>query len=117
MSFTYDPTTDRGKVRLEINDKVYEQGPLPNSQNYQDNEIDYFLSAEGNHIKRATAAACESLSQAWSAHAGTNRLGPMTHESLQASMFADRASKLREQYGYGSEDGSAKAFSVGVTRV
>lgn len=51
MAFTYDVTTDRGKVRLLIND-VSATVAL---QIFQDAEIDAFLELEDNNIRRAAA--------------------------------------------------------------
>ncbi len=48
MSFTYDLSTDRGKVRLSLGDT----GPA-NSYVFEDDEIDYFLTT-GTTINGAT---------------------------------------------------------------
>lgn len=54
MAFTYDVTTDRGKVRMLI--------PDSNASAYvfEDTEIDAYLSIEDG-IRRATALALETL--------------------------------------------------------
>jgi len=55
MAFTYDITTDRGKVRLLIPDRTAAQ------YLFEDAEIDYFLSAEGSVIKKAAALGLETM--------------------------------------------------------
>ena len=58
MAFTYDLTTNRGKVRLLITDSDY-QNPI-----FQDNEIDMFLSiAAENDIRLAAAEALETIAR------------------------------------------------------
>jgi len=54
MAFTYDITTDRGKVRLEIGD-VTSSGSV-----FADDEIDYFLTEE-TAVRLAAARAMETL--------------------------------------------------------
>lgn len=55
MAFTYDVTTDRGKVRMLITDR--------DSSNsiFQDDEIDAFLSLEGNSVRLAAATALDAI--------------------------------------------------------
>ena len=55
MSFTYDITTNRGKVRLLIPDRTATQ------YLFEDSEVDYFLTAEGNVIKKAAALGLETM--------------------------------------------------------
>lgn len=55
MAFTYDPTTDVGKVRMIIGDKdeAYVM--------FQDDEISAFLDLNGESVKRAAAAALDTI--------------------------------------------------------
>ena len=55
MAFTYDLTTDRGKVRLLSTDSVeaYEI--------FDDDDIDAFLSLESSNVKKAAALALETI--------------------------------------------------------
>ena len=46
MAFTYDIATDRGKVRLLIPDRLATQ------YMFEDDEIDWFLTAESTVVKR-----------------------------------------------------------------
>ena len=55
MAFTYAIATDRGKVRLLIPDRTAAQ------YLFEDDEIDYFLTAEGNVIKKAAALGLETM--------------------------------------------------------
>ena len=58
MSFEFNATTDRGKVRLLIGDI---RSDLPNSPIFQDEEIDAFLDLEDDSVKRAAALAAETI--------------------------------------------------------
>ena len=58
MAFTYDVTTDRGKVRLLATD-INASAPQ-----FQDNEIDAFLALAGSNIYRAGAFALQRASRA-----------------------------------------------------
>lgn len=54
MAFTYDLSTDAGKVRLLVPDNKFA------SYIFEDDEIDLFLALEGG-IKKATAMALETI--------------------------------------------------------
>lgn len=53
--FTYDPTTDRGKVRMLITDRN------PATEIFYDGEIDAYLSMMGNNVLRAAALALMTI--------------------------------------------------------
>lgn len=55
MAFTYDVTTDRGRVRMLIPDSS------STSYVFEDNEIDAFLALEDNDVRRGAALALETL--------------------------------------------------------
>lgn len=55
MAFTYDVSTDRGKIRLMIPDNT------STSYVFEDDEIDAFLSLEYDNPRRATALALETI--------------------------------------------------------
>ena len=119
MAFTYDldhateAIANQSKVRLEIGDTVIDEGPRPNGANFQDDEVAYWLESEGDHIMRATAAACETLARQWSL-IPTTRLGPHGESASDiAKAYAERAKQLREEYGRGNTTG-AFAFAVGT---
>ena len=95
---TYDVTTDRGKVRLLIPDRLATQ------YMYEDAEIDYFLAAEDS-IKEATALALETMAsdEAYVQKVITlmdlSTNGPATAKALM-----DRAATLRAQAVAEAED-------------
>jgi hypothetical protein len=92
MTFTFDLTTEAGKVRLLIPDKV-DEGHL-----FEDDEIDAFLELEGNNRKRATALALETAA---SDHALTLKvirlLDLSTDGPAVARSLLERSVRLREQ--------------------
>jgi hypothetical protein len=55
MTFTYDTTTDIGKVRLTLPDKVQTEAL------FTDEEIQVFLDIEGGDWRLATAFALETM--------------------------------------------------------
>ncbi len=58
MTFTYDSTTSRGRVRLLLGDTDTADAT---KQIFTDAEIDAFLAIESSEVYAAAAAACESL--------------------------------------------------------
>lgn len=54
MTFTYDPTSPRGQVRLLLTD-IDEATAV-----FTDDEIDAFLALEGENVKRAAAQAIDT---------------------------------------------------------
>lgn len=59
MSFTFDPTTDRGKVRLLVHDTT--DGTYGTDYDFSDADIDAFLELNGDSVWLASAEACRSL--------------------------------------------------------
>lgn len=55
MAFTYDTTTDRGRVRMLITDRD-EENPV-----FQDAEIDAFLDMNDDSVRLAAASALETI--------------------------------------------------------
>jgi hypothetical protein len=55
MAFTYDVSTNRGKVRMLTPDSS------ATSYVFEDDEIDAFLALEGNDVRRGAALALETL--------------------------------------------------------
>lgn len=119
MSFTYDldsaDATEQlvSKVRFEIGDTVHETGPRPDGTNFADDEVEYWLDSEGDHIMRAVAAGLETLARQWSVVPNTN-LGPHGESASQiAEAYKGRAAELRTRYGYGNTTRSG-AFAIGT---
>jgi hypothetical protein len=117
MAFTYDLTTDTGKVRLELGDTTGDGrgGVRPDGQNLQDEEIAVWLSREGG-VMRAVAAACEALSRQWSIIADTSS-GPLSESAgAVAGKWAERARGLRDAYGFGDVNSAGGTFAGGFIR-
>lgn len=55
MVFSYDPTTDVGKVRMLIPDRVEEHAI------FSDEEIEAYLSMNSSNVRRAAAEALETI--------------------------------------------------------
>ena len=113
MSFSYDTTTDIGKVRFAIGDVTSGAGIKPDGTNLSDEEIQLLVTREGSW-GAAAAACCETLA-VWYARVVTIAVGPR-REDLGAirQAYTDLAARLRLQYGGG---GVAHGFSAGVVRV
>jgi hypothetical protein len=115
MSFTYDLTTDTGKVRLELGDTTADTGIRPDGSNLQDEEIAVWLSREGG-VMRTVAAACEALARQWSIIADTSS-GPLSESAgAVAGKWAERGKGLRNAYGYGDANSAAGTFAGGFIR-
>jgi hypothetical protein len=106
MSFTYDLTTDAGKVRMLIGDTREES---PNFPMFDDAEIAAFLTMEGESFKAAAALALETIAgQEALVHKKIKLLGgdietdgPAVAESLRKTAAAWRA-----------QEDSAPAFAI-----
>jgi hypothetical protein len=61
MPFTYDITTNRGKVRALIPDRLIVDTNGDQAYFFDDAEIDYLLTAEGNVVKKAAALGLEIM--------------------------------------------------------
>ncbi|MBW8001760.1 MAG: hypothetical protein FVQ80_07020 [Planctomycetes bacterium] len=59
MSFSFDPTSDRGKVRLYCHDTT--DGTYGTDFDFSDADIDAFLEQESDSVWYASAAACRVL--------------------------------------------------------
>ena len=92
MAFTYDITTDRGKVRLLIPDRTATQ------YLFEDDEIDYFLAAEGSVIKRAAALGLETMAADEAYVQKVIKLMDLsTNGAATAEALLKRAALLRQQ--------------------
>lgn len=62
MSFSYNPTTDRGRVRLLLRDTTDEVNPIKGEHYvFSDSEIDAFLDMNSNDVWAAASDGCRSL--------------------------------------------------------
>lgn len=103
MTYTYDITNNIGRVRRTIPDRV-EADAI-----WTDEEIDSFLSDEGNNWRRATALALETMA---SDHLLVLKVIKVqnieTNTDRMASAMLRRAQALREQAKDAeSDDGDA----------
>lgn len=89
--FTYDTTTDRGRVRLLIPDATHE------SYVFEDEEIDAFLSLETD-VRRSAALALETIASSQAMTLKVIRLLDLqTDGASVARSLMTRASALRKQ--------------------
>ncbi len=98
MAFTYDTSTDIGKVRFEIGDTTYGAGVKPSGANLTDAEIQLLLTREGT-FGCAAAAACEILARHWSHIPDSASMKERSRANNQVMHFRDAAKDLRAQYG------------------
>ncbi len=112
VAFTYDLTTDTGKLRLEIGDTVSDAGVKPDGSNFSDAELAYFLVQESDSVGRATARACEVLARMFAGYVDLAVGSRRESLSQAAKAYTDRATALRRQFGGGGRG----AYSAGVLR-
>lgn len=105
MSFTYDLTTDIGKVRLALGDTSDGSGMRPDGANFEDEELDTFLVLEGDDVELATARALEVLANQWASRADL-QVGPRKESLSQiATRYAELAKTVRARRSTSSGSG------------
>lgn len=110
MAFTYDLTTDRGKVRLNLGDTVENTGPRPDKRNFTDAEIDHFIDTETEGNNAATASGFETLSSEWASYRITEREGEVSFDGKEVSdNYLKLAKEWRSKPDGGDSGGSLKA--------
>ncbi len=117
MTFTYNvtPSTDLDLIRLTIGDNVEDTGVKPNGTNYSDEEINFFLSKEGNNPNKTVARLYENLATLYATYVDT-KIGSRDEKlSKVADNYIKLAAKWRDDYGYG--DTSTALVTGFVTRV
>jgi len=87
--FTYDTTTDIGKIRLIISDKDEDD------YHFEDAELQVFLTAEGS-VNLASAAALESWAAAYALNADNEHIGDYSYAQSIGKKMLDLAARLRE---------------------
>jgi hypothetical protein len=103
VAFTYVITTDRGKVRLLVDDR---DTTVVANQFFQDDEIDAFLELQGGGVLRAAAMALETMAASEvMVQKRISLLDLSTDGPSEAAALRSLADSLREQAEYG--DGSA----------
>lgn len=110
MAFTYDLTTDRGVVRLNIEDTVENAGPRPDKRNFSDAEIDYLIATETAGTTAATALGFEILAGGWGAYTLSERGGEANFDAKKVSdQYFELAKYWRSKPGGGTGGGSLVA--------
>jgi hypothetical protein len=106
MTFTYNLSTDIGKVRLLIPDREIDS-PL-----FQDDEITAFLTIEDG-VQRAAALALETIASDQVMTLKVMRLLDMTTDGQKVSQaLLERSGKLREQADQADADEEGGLFDV-----
>lgn len=91
MSFTYDPTTNVGRIRRTIPDKIEDDAVWTNE------ELQSFLDDEGGDWRRATALALETMASDDLLVLKTIRVQNIeTNVDRMAKQLFDRAKRLRD---------------------
>ena len=96
MAFTYDTTTDIGKVRLLINDKV---NTYDTPAHYSDAEIQIFLDSAGS-VKLAAAEALEAWAAALTDTMDSEKIGDYSYSK---KLVANKLT-LAERYRKSAEE-------------
>lgn len=97
MAYTYDLSTNIGKVRLLIPDND------ENAYDLGDDEIQYFLDQAGASVNRAAIRACKWLARKYSKKATFSADGLSIQHTARASEFAARAKELEAELLGGME--------------
>lgn len=112
MAFTYDLTTNRGKVRLNLGDTVENSGPRPDKRNFSDAEIDHFISTETAGNTAATAFGFEILASEWTAYSIAEREGEV---SFDAKAVADNYLTIAQEWRNKPDGGTGgRSLQAGV---
>lgn len=107
MTYTYDLGTYSGQVRLLIPDRVEADAF------FTDEEIDAFLSMEGDNVKRATALALETMASNEAYVQKVIRLMELqTNGAQTAKALMDRAAALRKQADDEEPYDDGEAFDI-----
>jgi hypothetical protein len=91
MAFTYDLTTNVGKVRLLVPDNDSAAHDL------EDAEISYFLTQTGASVEGAAVRACKWLARKYSKKASFSADGLSMQHTARAQEFAKRAAELESE--------------------
>ena len=102
MAFTYDVSTDRGKVRLLIGDTDESN---VNAQVFQDADVDALLTLENADVRLAAAQALDSMAASEAMVQKVIRVMDLsTNGAATARVLMERAALLRRQVADGSGD-------------
>lgn len=105
MTVTYDETldTDRDYLRSLLNDIDLDAGPFPENKNFQDEQLDKYLSTGGS-VNGAYIICCQTLAGAWAKYA---RLVRGTSLEVDARNAAEEWRKQAAEARKNPVDGAA----------
>lgn len=109
-SWTYDLTTDVGKVRLIIGDTNIADQLL------QDAEIQFYLDQAGAELYPAAIAACYAIAAKFSRQADFTNLSLSLSASQRAAAFLELAKTLAAQVASGAVGGGSSMYVGGLTK-
>jgi hypothetical protein len=110
MAFTYDLTTNRGVVRLNLGDTVENAGPRPDKRNFSDVEIDYLITTETAGNAAAAALGFETLASEWAAYTVSEHEGEVSFDAKEVSnQYFELAAYWRSKPNGGTGGGSLVA--------
>ena len=89
MTITYDLVTAVGQVRLKIGDTVLTDVV------FTDEEITYFLSANGNDVNLAAAMALETWAANYATNADSEKIGDYNYSQSIVTKMLALAANLR----------------------
>ena len=97
MPFTYDVSTTLGRIRIEAADTVV------SASKFDDDELLYFYSEEGNSIRKAAAHALEVQAQRYAQKASFSADGLSVQWAQSAQECRAQAKELRKRAGGASK--------------
>lgn len=115
MSFTYDETldTDRDYLRSLLNDIVEDAGPFPENKNFQDEQLDKYLSRASSSVNRAYILCCQVLAAAWAKYARRVRGTSLEVDAKDAAEeWRKQAADARKSPVDGSAGSTFKVFNA-----
>lgn len=115
MAFTYDLTTDAGKVRFNLGDTQENAGPRPDKRNFTDAEIDHLLEQESDTVVAATAFGFEILASEWESYSLREKEGEAEYDAKEvADGYQELADKWRAKPGGGTSSNSLQAGVIAL---
>lgn len=110
MAFTYDITTDRGKVRFVLGDITSAAGILPGGSNFSDAEIDTILTLAGTWQKAVPTLARAAAAQ-WGIKAASISIGDYSESRQQVANL----NALADKYDTGTLPGAWSDMGLGTS--
>lgn len=100
MAFTYDPTTDRGRVRQMIGDRV-EASAL-----FTDAEVDAAMSDVSGSVPAAAANLLDALATEYARRGSFETDGQKVDNSKVSENYRREANRIRQDHGIAAGTGS-----------